>query len=86
MSFSVIIQLAAIIGYGVVIIGGKQKRDKGWKVVSGLMIIAGIVQCAAMSIVVRRDLFPWPLTTLISSHNIRKPGIGLPIGCRWIRE
>lgn len=51
MSFAVIIQLAALIGYGVVIVGGKQKRDKGWKMVSGLMIVAGVVQCAAMSIV-----------------------------------
>ncbi|KAF2091565.1 hypothetical protein K490DRAFT_31548 [Saccharata proteae CBS 121410] len=51
MSFAVIIEAAALIAYAVIILGGKQKRDKGWKIVCGLLGLAGAVQCASMAIV-----------------------------------
>lgn len=53
MSFAVVIELAALIGYAVVLLGGKQKRDVGWKMISGLLIVGGAVSCVAMAIVVR---------------------------------
>lgn len=53
MSFAVIIELATLTSYAVIILGGKQKRDFGWKVVCGLLAIGAIVQCAGMAIVVR---------------------------------
>lgn len=69
MSFAVVIELAVLIGYAVVLLGGKQKRDQGWKMISGLLMVAGAVSCASMAIVVRahlhtrlgmeRDFPPW---------------------------
>ena len=52
MSFAVIIEGAALIGYAVVLLGGKQKRDKGYKVISGLLGLAAVVQMAGMAVVV----------------------------------
>lgn len=56
MSFSVVIELASLIGYLVVLLGGKQKRDAGWKMISGLLFVAGAASCASMAIVVRAVL------------------------------
>ncbi|KAF2137218.1 uncharacterized protein K452DRAFT_291756 [Aplosporella prunicola CBS 121167] len=51
ISFAVIIEAAALIGYAVVLLGGKQKRDKGYKVISGLLALAAAVQIAGMAVV-----------------------------------
>lgn len=60
MSFAVIIELATLIAYAVIILGGKQKRDFGWKVVCGLLAVGAIVQCAGMAIVVSFRVSDWP--------------------------
>lgn len=52
MSFAVIVECATLIAYAVVILGGKQKRDQGWKIVCTLLTVSGLVQCAVMAIVV----------------------------------
>lgn len=51
MSFAAAVEMATVIAYIVVILGGKQKRETGWRVLSFLLIIVGVVQCAAMAIV-----------------------------------
>jgi hypothetical protein len=53
MSFSVIIELATIVAFIVIILGGKQTRDYGWKVVCSLLAVIVLAQCASMSIIVR---------------------------------
>jgi hypothetical protein len=54
MSFAVIIELAAIVALAVVLLGGVQQRDKGWRVFVPLVGGAAGVQCAGMAIVVSR--------------------------------
>jgi hypothetical protein len=56
MSFTVIIELATMIAYVTVILGGKQRRDKGWKIVTFLLVIAGLCQLVSMAIVVSCSL------------------------------
>jgi len=51
MSFAVVIELATLIAYAVIILGGIQRRTKGWKVVCSLLTFAGIAQCVSMAIV-----------------------------------
>ncbi|KAL8966436.1 MAG: hypothetical protein Q9183_003375 [Haloplaca sp. 2 TL-2023] len=51
MSFGVVIEGMALIAFIVVISGGKQKRENGWKVISGLLVLAGLIQCAGMAII-----------------------------------
>lgn len=50
--FATILELATIVAYVVVIAGGKQKRETGWKVVVFLLVLVAALQCASMSIVV----------------------------------
>jgi len=51
MSFSVIIELATIVAFIVIILGGKQTRDYGWKIVCSLLAVIVVAQCASMSII-----------------------------------
>ncbi len=55
MSFTVVIEGMTLIAYLVVLAGGKQKRESGWKILSTLLLLAGVVQCAGMALIVSRD-------------------------------
>ena len=60
MSFSVVIEFAALVAYVTIISGGKQRRDKGWKVLCTLLAVAAVVQCAGMTIIVSSlDFLTW---------------------------
>jgi hypothetical protein len=52
MSFAAVGELVTIVAYIVLLGGGKQKRETGWKVLSFMLALVGIVQCASMAIVV----------------------------------
>ena len=52
MSFAAVLELATLVAYLVVLIGGKQKRETGWKVLAFLLVVVGVLQCASMAIVV----------------------------------
>jgi hypothetical protein len=52
MSFAAMLELATLVAYVVVILGGKQKREGGWKVLASMLLLVGVVQCASMAIVV----------------------------------
>lgn len=52
MSFAAVLELVTLVSYLMVILGGKQKRETGWKVLTFLLMLVGIIQCAAMAIVV----------------------------------
>lgn len=59
MSFAAVLELATVVAYTVVIIGGKQKRENGWKVLAFLLGVVGLLQCASMGIVVCSHNFPF---------------------------
>ncbi|KAL8775111.1 MAG: hypothetical protein Q9209_000590 [Squamulea sp. 1 TL-2023] len=61
MSFGVVIEGMTLIAFIVVLAGGKQKREQGWIVISGLLVLAGVIQCAGMAIIV--SLLPLCLVT-----------------------
>jgi hypothetical protein len=69
MNFSVVLQLALLVAFGVTIFGGKQKRDKGWKIITGILGVVFAVQCASMAIVAflydhdERFILDWSLDT-----------------------
>lgn len=52
MSFAVVMEGVTLIAFLVVIAGGRQKREQGWKVLTGLLLLAGMVQCAGMALIV----------------------------------
>jgi len=51
MSVAILFELVTIVTYLVVLFGGKQKREIGWKVLAFMLMIVGILQCASMAIV-----------------------------------
>jgi hypothetical protein len=52
MSFAVLIELATLVAYIIIILGGQQLRQYGWKVVVSLLAAIVLVQCSGMAIVV----------------------------------
>lgn len=52
MSFAVVMEGMTLIAFGVMISGGKQKREGGWKIMTGLLVLVGLIQCTAMALVV----------------------------------
>lgn len=52
MSFAVVIEGMTFISFVVMIAGGKQKRESGWKILAGLLFLIGGVQCAGMALIV----------------------------------
>ncbi|MCJ1362865.1 hypothetical protein MMC16_001971 [Acarospora aff. strigata] len=69
MSFAVVIEGMTLIAYLVILAGGKQKRETGWKILSTLLLLAGLVQFAGMAIIAYlydyddRFFPPWQLDT-----------------------
>lgn len=57
MSFAVVIEGMTFISFVVMIAGGKQKRESGWKILAGLLFLIGGVQCAGMALIVSPTLF-----------------------------
>jgi len=51
MSLAMALQLVVIAAYVIVLSGGRQKREHGWKLLSILLLVNGMLQCAAMAIV-----------------------------------
>ncbi|KAF2274721.1 uncharacterized protein EI97DRAFT_380874 [Westerdykella ornata] len=51
ISFTVVVELATLVGFGVIIAGGVQRRKVGWSIISLLVAVAGIIQCAGTAIV-----------------------------------
>ena len=52
MSFAVVLEGMTLIAYLVIMLGGKQKREQGWKVLSGCLVAVGGVQAVGMGIIV----------------------------------
>lgn len=74
MSFAVVMEGMTLIAFLVVIVGGKQKRDSGWRIVSGLLLLVALIQCTAMALVVRfSDLFTSPFVISKTADEFDKP-------------
>lgn len=51
LNLGAVLELATIIGFLVIMIGGKQSRESGWRILSFSLVMVAVVQCAGMSIV-----------------------------------
>lgn len=52
MNVSAVMELVTVIAFVVILAGGKQKRESGWRVLSFLLVVVAVLQCASMAIVV----------------------------------
>ena len=59
MSFAIVIEGMTLIVYIIILGGGKQKRESGWKVLAGLHVIVAALQVAAMAIIVSLIFAHW---------------------------
>ena len=53
MSLAVVLEGMTLIAFVVMLAGGKQKRESGWRIVCAFLCIVGVVQCAAMAFMVK---------------------------------
>lgn len=51
MSFAIVLEGMVILAFITILTGGAMKRRHGWKVVSFLLLLGALVQCAAMALV-----------------------------------
>ncbi|SMQ45580.1 unnamed protein product [Zymoseptoria tritici ST99CH_3D7] len=69
MNFSVVLMLACLVAYVTVLVGGRQVREKGWKVLVGLLAVVAGSQLTAMALVAalyekdKRFFVGWELGT-----------------------
>lgn len=52
MSFATVAELAGLVGFLVVMAGGRAKRERGWPIMAVVMLAVAAVQFGAMAIVV----------------------------------
>ena len=51
MSLTVVFELACLVGFAVVLLGGRQKHENGWRMIAGLLGVVAITQCISMVLV-----------------------------------
>ena len=52
LSFATIVELATLVSFIVVMAGGKFKREDGWKLVGGLLLVDAAIEFVGMGLVV----------------------------------
>lgn len=52
MNFTVIFEVAVLVAYIVILVGGRGTREVGWKILSPLLFIVAAAQLVAMTLVV----------------------------------
>lgn len=52
MNFSIVLQLACVIAYLTVLVGGRSSREAGWKMVAGLLSTVALGEIISMAMVV----------------------------------
>lgn len=67
MNFSVVLELATLVSFAVVLLGGRSNREQGWKMCVGLLGVVVVCQVAAMGIVV--SVFPFCAVIVKEEEN-----------------
>lgn len=75
MSFAVVLEGMTIAAFAILLVGGKQKREQGWGVLTILVALAAFVQAIGMALMVRLPFFQ----TLLSWSSNADSAIGLSL-------
>ena len=57
MTLAAVLELAVVVLFMVVLAGGKPRREKGWRVLAGLLVVVALLQLFALALVVSFLLF-----------------------------
>lgn len=52
MNFSLVVELACIVAYIVILVGGRTSREAGWKMLTALLGLVAVAEMIAMALVV----------------------------------
>lgn len=52
MNAAAVLEMVVLVGFVVVLSGGKQKRESGWKLLASMLFVVAVVQCASMGLMV----------------------------------
>ena len=80
MSFAIVIEGMNLIVYIIILAGGKQKRESGWKFLAGLHMIVAALQVAAMAIIVSLIFWQIGLNSIlrcVGAYDLLSTGIPL---------
>lgn len=77
MNFAVVVELACLVAYVTVLVGGRMSREDGWKVLSPLLALCAVGQAVAMALVVGSFLSSriWRLSTEKGCLCLRREGV-----------
>ena len=86
MSFAIVIEGMTLIVYFIILAGGKQKRESGWKVLAGLHVIVAALQVAAMAIIVSLIFAHWWVEAydFLNRHTSMITTIASSLAGSWI--
>ncbi len=84
MNFSLMVELACVVAYITILVGGRSVRENGWKILGGLLAVVGLSEMVAMVLVVggRRtcvydEVLTWAGLSLRSRQSLlRRLGAG----------
>ena len=81
-SFAVVLEGMTLAAFAVLLVGGKQKREQGWGVLTILVALAAFVQAIGMALMVRRDAtIPIAYTDPLGRHIYTKMmSVSFPAG------
>ena len=65
LNFSLMAELACIVAYITILVGGRAAREGGWKILAGLLSLVAVSEIIAMALVVRsgRSILPGHILT-----------------------
>lgn len=63
MNFALVIELAVLIAYVTILVGGRASREAGWKILAGLLGLVAVGELLAMALVVCSSLTDWRRNT-----------------------
>lgn len=52
MNFGAVMELATLVAFAVVLLGGRQMREGGWKIIAGLLGFVSVVEAAGIGMIV----------------------------------
>ncbi|KAK3326497.1 hypothetical protein B0H66DRAFT_530501 [Apodospora peruviana] len=68
MSFAIVVELATLVSFLIIMAGGKQKREKGWKLLGTMLAGVATIQFIAMALVTY--LFNYDDLFLVSGYSL----------------
>lgn len=84
MSFAVVLEGMTLAAFVILLVGGKQKREQGWGVLTILVALAAFVQAIGMALMVRARQSHWALAADANNLNrhiyMRTTSVSSPAG------